>query len=145
MTYWMVNSWLCIEIKNLASALFQDKTEKCIQYTVNFFFVNSNTVLNFFQVKNVVSSSLTLCEVQWMCHLEIWKNVGDENNILGGKRQRPILHKRDMSHENSGIAFIFVKEKFTNFNEVHIYFRPVGSSLIMRWWYMEHTKWKQRK
>lgn len=45
-----------------------------------------------------------------MCHLEIWKNVEDENNILGGKRQRPILHKRDMSNENSGIAFIFVKE-----------------------------------
>lgn len=63
-----------------------------------------------------------------MCHLEIWKNVGDENNILGGKRQRPILHKRDMSHGNSGIAFICVKEQFTNFNEVHIYFRPAGSS-----------------
>lgn len=63
------------------------------------FFVNSNTVLNFFQVKNVVSSSLTLCEVQWMCHLEIWKNVEDENNILGGKRQRPILHKRHVTWE----------------------------------------------
>lgn len=46
-----------------------------------------------------------------MCHLEIWKNVGDENNILGEKRQRPILHKRDMSHGNSGIASICVKEK----------------------------------
>lgn len=27
------------------------------------------------------------------------ENVGDENNILGGKRQRPILHKRDVTWE----------------------------------------------
>lgn len=36
-----------------------------------------------------------------------------------------------MLYENFGIVFIFVKEKFMNFNEVYIYFCFVGSLLIM--------------